>query len=99
MWTWIYWRALFERAVRAGSASALGMLGSDAIGAISDVPWYGVLSAAGIGALTSALLSLSSEVRDGTAPASFLKPAPVRKPRKRTGRTGPTEDPQRRPVV
>ncbi len=49
-----------ERAVAAAAAAALGALGTQGVGLIGSLPWYAVLSAAGIGALTSVLNSLVS---------------------------------------
>jgi hypothetical protein len=49
-----------ENATGAAAIGAATVLGSGAVHLLRDVPWYAVASAAALGALASALKSLSS---------------------------------------
>ena len=53
-----FWRAAFIRAVRTFAQAALGYIGTAAI--LSDVRWWGVLSAGAMGAILSLLTSLAT---------------------------------------
>jgi hypothetical protein len=69
--TWL--EHMGENALSAAAAAALGALGSAVSGTIGDVPWYGVLSAAGFAALCSALSACASlRIGPANGTASFL---------------------------
>jgi hypothetical protein len=71
IWTAVFWKDAVSRLVSAGANSATTALAIGAGGTLADVPWYAVLSAAGIGALLEFLRALASlKVPNGTA--SFL---------------------------
>jgi hypothetical protein len=59
MWNLDWWKAAGERALRTAAQGALVVIGTGAVGAISDVNWSGVLTGAVMGALSSILTSIA----------------------------------------
>lgn len=56
--TWKFWRAALIRAIRTAAEAALAYIGAAA--RLEAVDWIGVLSAAGLGAVVSILLAIST---------------------------------------
>lgn len=64
MFTWRFWRAAIERAIKTAAQTAVGVLSVGGLGLL-DVPWAAVGSAAGLAALLSILTSIVSGAKDG----------------------------------
>ena len=59
MWTSLFWKAVFERAVKTFCQAAVALLIGDGIG-ITDVNWASVASIAGLATVVSVLTSIST---------------------------------------
>lgn len=68
MFTIIFWRATFERAVKT-IAQAAGALLIGAGTGLLDTDWLGVASAAGIAGVISVLTSIGSDAITGNGPS------------------------------
>lgn len=88
-----FWKFSAEQAVHGAAGAVVTALAAAGVGG-DNVPWYGVLTAAGIGGLTSLALSLSSQAVPGTLPASFI-PAPAKSAAKKTAHKAAPHDPGR----
>lgn len=66
-----WWSDALERAVSSGANSAVTILTMGGVSLLTDVPWYSVLSAAGIAALLDLLRSLAAAPRGNTGTAGF----------------------------
>jgi hypothetical protein len=76
MKSWTFWLLLGQNAVGSGVAAAAGVLLSNAAKTLGSVPWYGVVSTGVITALAVAMLSLASELKKGTLPATLVPATP-----------------------
>lgn len=86
MFTFLFWRFAFERAVKTFAQTVTALFSASGIGLL-DAPWIEVLSVAGMTALLSVLTSVASE-RVG----EHESPSLVRSDR-------PAEQPERVPAV
>lgn len=59
-----FWRAVLVRAIRTFAEAALSYIGTAAL--LNEVNWLGVLSAGCMGAVTSALLAISTGIPEAT---------------------------------
>ena len=74
MWTWLFWRAALERAIKTGVQAMLGLFSGDAVGLL-DAPWGAALNVAGMMMVYSLLFSIGS----GFVPADpWTSPSTVR---------------------
>lgn len=71
-----FWLLLLTNAAGSGLAAAAGVLLSNAAKTLGSVPWYGVVSTGVITALAVAMLSLSTELKKGTLPATLVPATP-----------------------
>ena len=75
MFTYLFWRFAFERAVKTFAQTVTALFGAGGIG-LFDAPWIEVLSVAGMTALLSVLTSVAS-VRVGEPETpSLVRPDP-----------------------
>lgn len=68
MFTLIFWRAAFERAVKTFAQSAAALLVGNGTGLL-DSDWVGVVSVSGLAAVVSVLTSLGSDALTGNGPS------------------------------
>ena len=65
MWTKLFWKAVFERAVKTFCQAAVALLIGDGMG-ITDVNWASVASIAGLACVVSVLSNIATAgVTDG----------------------------------
>ena len=64
MWTWEFWRAVAERAVKTMAQSAAAMLIGDGVG-LFEIDWCRVVSVACLAGVASVLTSIASGVVTG----------------------------------
>jgi hypothetical protein len=69
--TGAYWGDVSERMVRAAASTALGLIGTGAIGVL-DVPWPAIGSAAGLAAVVSLLASIVAGAGGDPGTAGFV---------------------------
>lgn len=78
--TWTFWRQTIERALRAGVATALGLLGADGANLLT-MNWKALGAAAGLAALVSVGMSIvASGVGPTESPSLVALPAPPAPP-------------------
>lgn len=75
MFTYLFWRFAFERALKTFLQTLVALLSVNGIGLL-DAPWITALSAAGMAALLSVLTSMASEPLGERANPSLLRAAP-----------------------
>lgn len=75
MFTYLFWRLAFERAVKTFAQTLVALFGAGGIGLL-DAPWTTALSAAGMAALLSVLTSMASEPWGERSTPSLLRPDP-----------------------
>lgn len=82
MFTYLFWRFAFERAVKTFAQTVTALFSASGIGLL-DAPWMQVLSVAGMTALLSVLTSVASgRVGDPESP-SLVRSEPPAEPAKR----------------
>lgn len=76
LFTVTWWETAAAQVIHAAAGGALSVLGAHGLGLIGDVPWYGVLSAAGLSGLVALLLALAGKVNPDSGPATLFVPTP-----------------------
>ena len=67
IWTWDFWRAAIERAIKTAAQTAIATIGSTA--AIHQVEWWLVGSVAAMATVLSLLMSVASSAITGKGPS------------------------------
>ena len=67
-----FWIRAATQAIHTIAGAAIGILTSEGISTLHDVPWQGLATSAFIGGAVSLLGSIASVPVPGTVPASFL---------------------------
>jgi hypothetical protein len=86
MFSYLFWRYAFERAVKTFAQTLLALFSAGGIG-LFNIPWDSSLSAASMAAILSVLTSMTSEPIGERSTPSVLPAAPV------AGRTAEVVEP------
>lgn len=79
MFTYLFWRLAFERAVKTFAQTLVALFSASGIGLL-DAPWTTAVSAAGMAAMLSVLTSMASEPWGARSTPSLLPSAPAAAP-------------------